>query len=46
HTARKVNSGHWASIARAHVVAARLAIEGEVRQLRQAVREQGGREDS
>ncbi|HDX6709379.1 plasmid mobilization relaxosome protein MobC, partial [Salmonella enterica subsp. enterica] len=28
------------------VVAALMAIEGELRQLRQAVREQGGRDDS
>ncbi|MEC4314704.1 MobC family plasmid mobilization relaxosome protein, partial [Escherichia coli] len=45
-TARKVNSGHWSSIDRVHVVAALMAIEGELRQLRQAVREQGGRDDS
>ncbi|WP_115765898.1 MobC family plasmid mobilization relaxosome protein, partial [Escherichia coli] len=46
HTARKVTSGQWSSIDRAHVVAALMAIEGELRQLRQAVREQGGRDDS
>ncbi len=40
-TARKVNSGQWSSIDRVHVVAALMAIEGELRQLRQAVREQG-----
>ena len=45
-TARKVNSGHWSSIDRVHVVAALMATEGELRQLRQAVREQGGRDDS
>ncbi|ENN0088598.1 plasmid mobilization relaxosome protein MobC, partial [Salmonella enterica subsp. enterica serovar Typhimurium] len=41
-----VNSGQWSSIDRVHVVAALMAIEGELRQLRQAVREQGGRDDS
>ena len=41
-TARKVNSGQWSSIDRVHVVAALMAIEGELRQLRQAVREHGG----
>ncbi len=40
-TARKVNSGQWSSIDRVHVVAALMAIEGELRQLRQAVRERG-----
>ena len=45
-TARKVNSGQWSSIDRVHVVAALMAIEGELRQLRQAVREQGARDDS
>ena len=45
-TARKVNSGQWSSIDRVHVVAALMAIEGELRQLRQAVREQGVRDDS
>uniref|UniRef100_UPI00201D2C06 MobC family plasmid mobilization relaxosome protein n=1 Tax=Escherichia coli TaxID=562 RepID=UPI00201D2C06 len=45
-TARKVNSGEWSSIDRVHVVAALMAIEGELRQLRQAVREQGVRDDS
>ncbi|WP_139129875.1 MobC family plasmid mobilization relaxosome protein, partial [Salmonella enterica] len=45
-TDRKVNSGHWSSIDRDHVVAALMATEGELRQLRRAVREQGGRDDS
>ncbi|TWO31854.1 plasmid mobilization relaxosome protein MobC, partial [Salmonella enterica] len=44
--ARKEDNGHWSSIDRVHVVAALMAIEGELRQLRQAVREQGGRDDS
>ncbi|MEA1696332.1 plasmid mobilization relaxosome protein MobC, partial [Salmonella enterica subsp. enterica serovar Minnesota] len=38
--------GQWSSIDRVHVVAALMAIEGELRQLRQAVREQGVRDDS
>ncbi|WP_115765901.1 MobC family plasmid mobilization relaxosome protein, partial [Escherichia coli] len=45
-TARKVNSGQWSSIDRVHVVAALMAIEGELSQLRQAVRDQGVRDDS
>ncbi|MQH13762.1 MobC family plasmid mobilization relaxosome protein, partial [Escherichia coli] len=45
-TARKVNSRQWSSGDRVHVVAALMAIEGELRQLRQAVREQGVRDDS
>ncbi len=45
-TARKVNSGQGASIHRVHAVAALIAIEGELRQMRQAVREQGVRDDS
>ncbi|RXY52826.1 plasmid mobilization relaxosome protein MobC [Klebsiella pneumoniae] len=40
------NSGQWSSIDRVHVVAALMAIESELRQLRQAVREQGVRDDS
>ncbi|MDT9145922.1 plasmid mobilization relaxosome protein MobC, partial [Escherichia coli] len=45
-TARKVDSGQWSSIDRVHVVAALMATEGELRQLRQAVGEQGVRDDS
>ncbi|MCV5554256.1 MobC family plasmid mobilization relaxosome protein, partial [Escherichia coli] len=44
--ARKINSGQWSGHDRVHVVAALMAIEGELRQLRQAVREQGVRDDS
>ncbi|WP_140428730.1 plasmid mobilization relaxosome protein MobC, partial [Salmonella enterica] len=44
-TARKVISGQWSSIVRVLVVAALLAIEGELRQLRQAVWDQGVRDD-
>ncbi|NLU90286.1 plasmid mobilization relaxosome protein MobC, partial [Escherichia coli] len=44
-TARKGNSGQGASIDRGHVVAALMAIEGGLRQLRQGVRGQGGRDD-
>ncbi|WP_411905064.1 MobC family plasmid mobilization relaxosome protein [Salmonella enterica] len=45
-TARKVNSGQWSSIDRVHVVAALMAIGGEFRQFRPAVRERGVRDDS
>ncbi len=45
-TARMGNSGQWASIDRVHVGAALMAIEGELRPLRQAAREQGVRDDS
>ncbi|MBE8069610.1 MobC family plasmid mobilization relaxosome protein [Escherichia coli] len=44
-TARKVNSGQWSSGDRVQVVAALMAIEGELRSLRQVVREQGARDD-
>lgn len=39
--ARRVNSGQWSSHDRVHVVAALMAIEEELSQLRQTVREQG-----
>ncbi|ECL9899012.1 MobC family plasmid mobilization relaxosome protein, partial [Salmonella enterica subsp. enterica serovar Enteritidis] len=45
-TARKVNSGQWSSGDRVQVVAALMAIERELRSLRQVVREQGVRDDS
>ncbi|WP_446913385.1 MobC family plasmid mobilization relaxosome protein, partial [Escherichia coli] len=45
-TARKVNSGQWSSGDRVQVVAALMAIERELRSLRQVVREQGARDDS
>ncbi|MBZ2269758.1 plasmid mobilization relaxosome protein MobC, partial [Escherichia coli] len=44
-TARKVNSGQWSSGDRVQVVAALMAIERELRSLRQVVREQGARDD-
>ncbi len=44
-TAWKVNSGQESSIDRVHVVAALMASEGELRQFRQSVREQGVRDD-
>ncbi len=43
-TARKVNSGQWSSGDRVQVVAALMAIERELRSLRQVVREQGVRD--
>ncbi len=45
-TARKVNSGQWSSGDRVQVVAALMAIERELRSLRQVVREHGARDDS
>ncbi len=45
-TARKEKSCQWSALDRDHGVAALMAIEGELRQLRQAVREQGVREDT
>ncbi|EOS6435316.1 MobC family plasmid mobilization relaxosome protein, partial [Escherichia coli] len=45
-TARKVNSGQWSSGERVQVVAALMAIERELRSLRQVVREHGARDDS
>lgn len=45
-TARKGNSGQWASGDRVQVVAALMAIGDELRRLRLAVREQGTRDDS
>ncbi|EFT1145670.1 MobC family plasmid mobilization relaxosome protein, partial [Escherichia coli] len=45
-TARKVNSGQWSSGDRVQVVVALMAIERELRSLRQVVREQGARDDS
>ncbi|MCV5513212.1 MobC family plasmid mobilization relaxosome protein, partial [Escherichia coli] len=41
-----LNIQQWSGHDRVHVVAALMAIEGELRQLRQAVREQGVRDDS
>ncbi len=43
-TARKVNSGQWSSGDRVQVVAALMAIERELRSLRQVVREHGARD--
>ncbi len=45
-TARKVNSGQWSSGDRVQVVTALMAIERELRSLRQVVRGQGARDDS
>ena len=45
-TARKVNSGQWSSCDRVQVVAALMAIERELRSLRQMVREQRVQDDS
>ena len=45
-TARKVNSGQWSSGDRVQVVAALMAIERELRSLRQMVREQRVQDDS
>lgn len=45
-TARKVNSGQWSSCDRVQVVAALMAIERELRSLRQVVREQRVQDDS
>ncbi|MGC0180094.1 MobC family plasmid mobilization relaxosome protein, partial [Enterobacter cloacae complex sp. 2025EL-00056] len=45
-TARKVNSGQWSSGDRVQVVAALMAIERELRSLRQVVREQRVQDDS
>ena len=45
-TARKVNSGQWSSGDRVQVVAVLMAIERELRSLRQVVREHGARDDS
>ncbi|MGK3733143.1 hypothetical protein ACSLO6_30415, partial [Escherichia coli] len=42
---RKVNSGQWSSGDRVQVVAALMAIERELRSLRQVVREHGARDD-
>ncbi|MCQ1635622.1 MobC family plasmid mobilization relaxosome protein [Escherichia coli] len=44
--ARKINSGQWSGYDRVEVVAALMAIENELRQLRQAVMEQEQRDDS
>ncbi|WP_332127232.1 MobC family plasmid mobilization relaxosome protein, partial [Escherichia coli] len=44
-TGSKVNSGQWSTGDRVQVVAALMAIEREMRSLRQVVREHGARDD-